>query len=143
MTFKVTKEEVVELLKAGGRFVMDGFGDSLDQVGREAFSQAISIGIENTIAALYDANVEDKEILRVVSEHWGLCTEEVEDRLILEKSQATIRSLKQYLRLQGFTANEINRFMNANHAATKIRHDKDLWKLRNAPQKLMKAIQAE
>ena len=93
MTFKITKEEVVELLKAGGRFVMDGFGDSLDQVGREAFSQAIEIGIENTIAALYDANVDDKEILRVVSEQWGLPIEEIEDRLMSMKPQRTLTVL--------------------------------------------------
>ena len=143
MTFKITKEEVVELLKAGGRFVMDGFGDSLDQVGREAFSQAIEIGIENTIAALYDANVDDKEILRVVSEQWGLPIEEIEDRLIWEKHEVAIRALRQYLKLQGYSPSEIRQFMQSNSALTKIRENRELWKLRNNPQKLMKVVQEE
>jgi len=147
MAKALTKTDVVDFLKEGGKLLgnlaLSFYGETLNQAGEKAFSEAIEIGIENTIAALYDANVDDKEILRVVSEHWGIVLNEVEDRLIGEKQQATIRSLKQYLRLQGYSAREIESFMRDNMATTQIRHNKDLWKLKNTPAKLIKAIQSK
>lgn len=147
MAKTLKKADVVDFLKDGGRLLgnlaLSFYGDTLNQAGEKAFSEAIEIGIENTVAALYEAKVDDKEILRIVSEHWGLAFEEAEDRLIWEKQQATIRSLQQYLRLQGYSAREINTFMRDNTATTQIRHNKDLWKLKNTPEKLIKALQSK
>ena len=143
----LTKSDVVDFLKKGGQLVgnlaLDFYGETLNQAGENAFSEAIEIGIENTIAALYDAKVDDKEILRVVSEHWGLTSVDVEDRLIWEKQQAAIRSLRQHLRLQGYSTREIDDFMRDNKVTTQMRHNKDLWKLKNTPEKLIKAIQSK
>lgn len=90
---------MLDFLKEGGKLVgnlaLKFYGETLNQAGEQAFSEAIEIGIENTIAALYDAKVDDKEILRVVGEHWGIGLQEAEERLIFEKQQAAIRSLKQ------------------------------------------------
>lgn len=145
MDCKIKKDDILEFLKSGGEFLgnlaFEIYGDSLNQVGETAFSEAIEIGIENTIASLYEANVDDKEILRIVSEQWGIRIEDVEDRLVWEKSQSAIRSLKQYLKLQGFTKGEIGQFMKTNRAAFKIQRNKELWGLRRTPQKLMKAVQ--
>lgn len=58
---------------------------SLNQVGVITFSDAIEIGIKNTITSLYEANVDDMEILRIVSEQWEIRMEDVEDRLVWEK----------------------------------------------------------
>ena len=147
MAKTLTKADVVDFLKDGGKLLgnlaLSFYGETLNQVGEKAFSEAIEIGIENTVAALYEAKVGDKEILRIVSEHWGLTFEEAEGRLIWEKQQATIQSLQQYLRLQGYSAREINTFMRDNTATTKIRHNKDLWKLKNTPEKLIKALQSK
>lgn len=147
MAKTLTKADVVDFLKEGGKLLgalaLNFYGETLNQAGEKAFSEALEIGIENTIAALYDAKVDDKEILRVVSEHWGLTLNDAEDRLIWEKQQATIRSLKQHLRLQGYSAGEIETFMRDNMATTQIRHNKDLWKLKNTPEKLVKAIQSK
>lgn len=147
MAKTLTKADVVDFLKEGGKLLgtlaLSFYGETLNQAGEKAFSEALEIGIENTIAALYDAKVDDKEILRVVSEHWGLALNDAEERLIREKQQATIRSLKQHLRLQGYSAREIEIFMRDNMATTQIRHNKDLWKLKNTPEKLVKAIQSK
>lgn len=67
--------------------------------------------------------------------------EDVEDCLVWEKRQSAIRSLKQYLKLQGFTKGEIDQFIKTNRAIFKIGHNKELWELRRTPQKLMEAIQ--
>jgi len=145
MGCKIKTDDILEFLKSGGEVLgtlaLEIYGESLNQVGETAFSDAIEIGIENTIASLYEANVDDKEILRIVSEQWGIRLEDVEDRLVWEKSRSPIRSLKQYLKLQGFTTREIDQFMKTNRAAFKIHHNKELWGLRRIPQKLMKAVQ--
>lgn len=145
MDCKIKKNDILEFLKVGGGFLgnlaFEIYGDSLNQVGEVAFSDAIEIGIENTIASLYEANVDDKEILRIVGEQWGIRIEDVEDRLVWEKSQSAIRSLKQYLKLQGFTKGEVDQFIKTNRAIFKIGHNKELWGLRRTPQKLMKAVQ--
>ncbi len=143
----LTKADVIDFLKAGGKILgnlaMNVYGESLNLTGEKAFSEAIKIGIENTIAALYDAKVDDKEILRVVIEHWGITMQEAEDRLVWEKQQATIRSLQQYLRLKGYSANDIKNFIRENNVVGHIRHNSDLWKLKNSPEKLIKFIQSK
>lgn len=143
--FKISSDDVKEYLAAGGKIItglaLKFYGDSINQAGEEAFSDAIEIGITNTVAALYDAEVNDDEIIRVLNTHWGIKRDEVENRLVYEKRQAAIRELKRYLKMQGFSAIEVNQFMNSNNALIKIRHSNELWKLRRNPDKLMKAIQ--
>lgn len=142
METKLTKADVVNYLKKGiksvGAWALNIYGESLNQAGEQAFSEAIEFGIENTISALYDAKVNDKEICRVVSEHWGISYQEAEDRLVWEKQQATIRALKQYLKLQGYSGIDIDSFMRKSNV--RIRHEKELWKLKDAPEKLFKAL---
>lgn len=86
MAKTLTKADVVDFLKEEGKLVgnltLNFYGKSLNQVGEKAFSEAIEIDIENTIAALYDAKVYDKKILRVVCEHRKLTLKEAENRLI-------------------------------------------------------------
>ena len=143
---KITKTDVMETLKDGGKLIgalaVRIYGESLDQVGKQAFSEAIELGIENTIASLYDAKVSDKEIIRVVCEHWGISHQDAEDRLLWEKQQAAIRSLRQYLKLQGYSSFDIKDFMSESKASLRIRHEKDLWKLKDAPEKLFKTLQS-
>ena len=142
---RIDKSEVISALKEGSKMVgavaLRFYGESLNQVGEQAFSEAIELGIENTIASLYEAKVADKEIIRVVSEHWGISHREVADRIVYEKQQAAIRSLRQYLKLQGYSRADIDAFMREHKAPMRIRHEKDLWKLKDAPEKLFKALQ--
>lgn len=144
METKLTKADVVNYLEKGiksvGAWALNIYGESLNQAGDQAFSEAIEFGIENTVSALYDAKVNAKEICRVVSEHWGISYQEAEDRLVWEKQQATIRALKQYLKLQGYSGIDIDSFMRKSNV--RIRHEKELWKLKDAPEKLFKALQS-
>ena len=143
---KITKTDVIETLKDSGKLIgglaLRIYGESLDQVGEQAFSEAIELGIENTVASLYDAKVSDKEIIRVVCEHWGISHQDAEDRLVWEKQQAAIRSLRLYLKLQGYSNLDIKAFMSERKALVRIRREKDLWKLKDAPDKLFKTLQS-
>lgn len=142
---KISSDDVKEYLATGGKIVaglaLKLYGDSINQAGEAAFSDAIEIGITNTMAALYDADVDDNEIIRVLNKYWGINRDEAENRLVYEKCQAAIRELERYLKMQGFSAIEINQFMKSNNASIKIRHSNELWKLRRKPEKLMKEVQ--
>jgi intein/homing endonuclease len=141
----ISSDDVKEYLAAGGKFVaglaLKVYGDSINQAGEAAFSNAIEIGITNTIAALYDADVDDDEIIIVLNKYWGINRDEAEKRLVFEKGQAAISELERYLKMQGFSAIKINQFMKSNNASIKIRHSNELWKLRRKPEKLMKEVQ--
>jgi hypothetical protein len=142
---KISGDDVKEYLATGGKIVtglaLKLYGDSINQAGEAAFSDAIEIGITNTMAALYDADVDDNEIIRVLNKYWGINRDEAEERLVFEKSQAAIRELKWFLKVQGYSVIEIDQFMRSNNASIKIRHNNELWKLRRKPEKLMKAVQ--
>ena len=141
---KIKKEDVIDTLKNGGKMIstlaLTIYGEGLNQAGKEAFSDAIELGLENSFASLYDAKVNDKEIIRVVCEHWGISTQEAEERLVFEKQNAAIRSLKQYLKLQNYSQHDIETFFYENRASIKIRKEKELWTLKDSPEKLYKAV---
>jgi len=144
---KIEKERMIQVIKEGmtkvKKYATEVYDRRLDEVGQEAFSEAIEMGITNTVAALYDAKVKDEEILRVVSIHWGVNMQEAEERLIYEKSEAVIRALKQYLRLQGNTEEDIDTYIKANAVSIRVRYEKELWKYKDAPQKLMDELQKD
>ena len=45
------------------------------------------------------------------------------------------------MKLQGYSSDESTEFIKNNKESVKIRHDKELWKLRDKPERLMKAVQ--
>lgn len=107
MNKHITKEDVFEFMEEGGKYIgnlaLKSYVETLNQAGEKAFSEAIEIGLANTFPTLYEANVDDRIILSVATKHWGIDIKEAEDRLVFEKQQAAIRSLKQYLKLQGYS----------------------------------------
>lgn len=141
---KLKSEYVKEYLEQGKEIIADLainiYGKSLNKVGEEAFSEAIEIGIENTISSLYDADVGDDEIIRVLNKFWGINKNEAESRIIYEKSEATIRELKYYLKMQGWCNIKIEEFMKINMVYSKIKHNNELWKLRHKPEKLIQEL---
>lgn len=144
MKDNITKEKIADSLKTGGTFLKDilveAFGNAVTDATENAFEDAIEIGISNTIRSLYDANVDDKEIIRVVGEHWGLSKDEIINRLLREKKESAIDSLEQYLRLQGNSKYEANELMRQNYAKIYIRNEKELWKLKDNQEVLWKKI---
>ena len=144
---KLKNEDIKEYLKEGkeilGNLFVNIYGESLNRVSEDAFSEAIEKGIENTIASLYDSDVSDDEIIRVLNKFWGINKSEAERRIIYEKSQATIREVKHYLKMQGWSDIRIKDFMKLNRVSIKIRHNNELWKLRRRSEKLIQEVQKE
>lgn len=113
----------------------------LDSEKEKGYSEAMEKGITNTIMALYDAGVNDKEIYRALYEHWNIPKDEAKYRVAEEISQATIRELEDYMRQLSYSDREIDEYMESNDAVSRIKRSKELWKLRCCPEKLMKTIQ--
>lgn len=147
MNKHITKEDVFDFMEEGGKYIgnlaLKFYGETLNQAGEKAFSEAIEIGLANTFATLYEANVDDRIILSVATKHWGIDIKEAEDRLVFEKQQAAIRSLKQYLKLQGYSQRESENFFRETQAIIKIKHNNNLWKLKDTPEKLLKSVKAK
>lgn len=47
------------------------------------------------------------------------------------------------LKMQGYSQSDIQHFMNTSRANIKIRHDRELWKMKDNPEKLFKVIQKD
>ncbi|SES64766.1 hypothetical protein SAMN02910413_0275 [Pseudobutyrivibrio sp. C4] len=141
----MNREELSAFLKGGLRnglgALREGIAEAHFERVDEAYFEAIEIGVSNTISALHDANVKDDEIIRVMNKYWGIPFAEAEDRLLIEKSESVKASLCHYLKLQGYSEQEIRRFMIHNNVGSKISNNKELWKLKNNPEKLMKAVE--
>lgn len=139
---KINSNDVKDYFLTGGDYVIDlvrkSHGEIIDQVGEEVFLNTIEVGITNTIASLYDANIEDDEIIRVLNKFWGINKYEAEDRILFEKKEATKRELRYYLKMQGYTLGQINRIMK--EASLEINHNNELWELKDRPEVLMEKL---
>lgn len=145
MAKNISRDNVIEVCKKCinrvNDVVINAFRENINQEKESSYSQGIERGIENTFAALYDANVNDEEIIRVVCEFWNIPRQEAEDRLLDEKEQAVARNLERYMKRQGYKKREINDFFQMNQVLIRIKRNKDLWKLKDNPERLFKIIQ--
>lgn len=134
------REKIICCIKTARNISIDAFFEWLDEERLKAAMQATENGIGKTISALYEARVEDIKILSIVARHWELPESEVQERLICEKGNATIRALEQYLKLKGMTNQDIENFMRTYHVRAMIRHEPKLWSLREKPERLSQII---
>lgn len=139
---KLTGEVEAYYIKQGGTALLDVARDVYADGANRAFEDAIGIGIRNTVSALYEANVSDDKIIHLLNKYWGIPMNEAEDRLLFEKSESVIRALRHYLKMQGYSQSDVQHFMITNKAIIKIKHDRELWKMKDNPEKLFKAVQS-
>ena len=140
---KLTAEVVADYIKQGGTSLLDVARDVYADGANRAFEDAIEIGIGNTVSALYEANVSDDKIAHLLNKYWGIPMNEAEDRLLYEKSDSVIRALRHYLKMQGYSQSDIQHFMITSRSIIKIRHDRELWEMKDNPEKLFKAVQKD
>lgn len=138
---KITADTIKELLADGLEFVGDRVRQVYSNDINSAYTDAIEIGLENTILSLYDAEVDDRKIIFLLTQYWGICREEAEQRLLFEKSQIPIKVLENHLKLKGMSEEAIHRYMKENSVRIKISHNPDLWKYWRNPEELMLEIQ--
>jgi hypothetical protein len=96
-------------------------------------------GVEKTTSTLYEAHVNDEIIISLMQKHWGITEDDATENLRREGTiHYPIRTLKTFLASQGFNSWEIEDFIIKNRVFSKLRHDRDLWKL--TPAKLSDVV---
>ena len=120
---------------------LDDYRNGLNLMERAVFDETVTMGVYRTISALYDASVVDAEIVRVVHKYWELDEEQIIKRLVFVKEQAVLDSLALYMQCQGFSDAQIGEFISVHKVRNKVNTDKELWKLKNKPEKLYESVQ--
>lgn len=120
---------------------LDDYRNGLNLMERAVFDETVTMGVYRTISALYDASVVDAEIVRVVHKYWELDEEQIIKRLVFVKEQAVLDSLALYMQCQGFSDAQIGEFISVHKVRNKVKTDKELWKLKNKPEKLYESVQ--
>lgn len=136
----IDREKLVKQLARGWGAVQSWLQEWMSEKEAHAYSEGIDIGIEKTISALYEANVDDDMIISLLNKHWGICWDEAERRLQCEKRNAPSRIIRQYLQREGLSDQEVQHFFDSNRILIKLRENPELRKLRNNPAALIDEI---
>lgn len=75
-----------------------------------------------------------------MNKYWGMASPEVKECLLEEKYRSVKDALRDYLEMEGYDESEIRQFMRENRVSKKIHENRELWKLKNNPEKLIKAL---
>ena len=137
---QMVKEICIKAGKESVDFAIGVFGDSINNERNDAFNEAIEIGIGNTVAALVDAKVSDDVIVEKLNKYWGINREEAIDRIAFEKNHVPLQEIREYLKLQGMTKQEVQSFMLKNNVVLKMKEKPELRELRFNPKKLVEAV---
>lgn len=124
------------ILESAGEGIIEGVRQSISKPKEDAYLQGLNTGKGKTIAALYEANVEDRAIIELMNKHWDMTMRETTRILIIEKRQAALRELQLLLELEGYSESMIRSFMIKNSVIIQMKENPELQKLRNNPKKL-------
>lgn len=141
MNWEVVKEYIAKGSDTAIGLAREFNNERINEEGERAFSDAIEIGISNTVSSLYYANVSDQRIIECLNKFWGISMDEAKKRILYEKRCAPIRELREYLVLQGMSEQELQSFMIHNKVVFKIKDSQELRALWSKPEKLMKLVQ--
>ena len=134
-------EMIKEVMKKGASCLCETIKEVYDKNSVQAFNDATEIGVSNMIAAMYEAGVDDDLIIKMLNKYWRIEQQDAVQRIVFEKQKLCTRELSRYLQLQGYSEGEIHTLLRDQRVGIKIRHNKELLKLWNNPQKLLKEIQ--
>lgn len=124
------------ILESAGEGIIEGLRQSISKPQEDAYLQGINTGKGKTIAALYEANVEDSAIIELMNKHWDMTMRETTHILTIEKRQAALRELQLFLELEGYSESMIRSFMIKHSVTMQMKENPELQKLRNDPKKL-------
>jgi len=122
-------------------FLKDITENVTQNINNKGYDDGIEIGKSNTIKSLLYANINDRDtFISAVRKVWNMDETEIEDRIVFEKKAILTEKIKEYLRFNGNTEGYIKDFFRENQVIIKLKDNCDLWKLKDNPEKLIKAI---
>ncbi|WP_442761486.1 hypothetical protein [Pseudolactococcus chungangensis] len=85
----LSSEDVKKIISEGsktvGELLLKSYKNTINQEGVRAFNEAIQIGIQNTVSSLYDADVDDMNIICILNKYWGINRDEAIKLIAFEK----------------------------------------------------------
>lgn len=133
-----------KITENGVDFFKDIAKNVTENIENKGYDDGIEIGKSNTIKALLYADINDRDnFISIIKKVWEMDETEIEDRIVFEKKCILVEKIKEYLRFNGYTKKDIIDFLRKNTINIKLNKDCDLWKLKDNPEKLIRAIRGK
>lgn len=133
-----------EYMRKGGiellNIAQEAWKKNMDEKEKEAYSQGIYKGIENTIAILLEEKIDEIRIVELLNKHWEVDADQAIMLIQSKKIADTVTLVKQHLKLKGYTDEKISEFVKNNGVRAKIRNSPKLLELKQNPQKLINEL---
>lgn len=129
-----------EMASRCGEELLETFRGAFDGlVSRECedvFLRTVELGIENTMRALIEADVEDGSMVSVLCEVWGLSRKEAAERVVRLKREVAIERLKEYFLLKGKPREVVDKFFMEYAVQKRLSNDDSLFEFWDKPEQL-------
>ena len=133
-----------EMASRCGEELLETFRGAFDGlVSRECedvFLRTVELGIENTMRALIEADVEDGSMVSVLCEVWGLSRKEAAARVVWLKREVAIERLKEFLILKGKRSEVVDRFCREYAVQKRLHNDDSLFEFWDKPEQLYREL---
>ena len=112
----------------------DAFDGLVSQECENVFWRTVELGIENTMRALVEANVEDSAMVSALCEVWGLSRKEAAVAWL--KRRIAVERLKEFLLLKGKRSEAVDKFCREYAVLKRLSDDDSLLELWDKPEQL-------
>lgn len=113
---------------------------SRNPLDKQLYNDIVRFGAMKTIYALLDADVDNEVIQRVVIFHWDITQDEFMNFLNNAKKEIALDKLSNYLKLQGCTQSEIDKYISSNIIKAHLSRNHELLAQWKSPEKMLKII---
>lgn len=114
----------------------DAFDGLVSQECEDVFWRTVELGIENTMRALVEADVEDGAMVSALCEIWGLPRKEAAEMVARLKQKIAVERLEEFLLLKGKRSEAVDKFCREYAVRKRLGSDDGLLKLWDKPKRL-------
>lgn len=112
------------------------FDGLVSQECEDVFLRTVELGIENTMRALIEADVEDGSMVSALCEVWGMPRKEAAERIVWLKRKVAIERLKEFLLLKGRRGEVVDKFCREYAVQKRLSNDDSLLEFWDKPDQL-------
>lgn len=102
----------------------------------DIFLRTVELGIENSMRALIEVDVEDGSMVSALCEVWGLPRKEAAERIVWLKRKVAIERLKEYFLLKGKPREVVDKFFMEYAVQKRLSNDDSLFEFWDKPEQL-------
>lgn len=114
----------------------DAFGGLVSQECEDIFWKTVELGVENTMRAPVEADVEDNAMVSALCEVWGLSRKEAAERVAWLKRKIAVERLEEFLLLKGKRSEAVDKFCREHAVLKRLSNGDSLLELWDKPEQL-------